>query len=131
MEPQEAIHVHLHIGADHGSRFAEFWNGEHHAGNLPEGAAGTAEFRHAKRPLGGLGLAVPPEVVIAFLKGVGTAAGSGVGALLWKKLQEYFSSQPPPQPASQTIVIVLPERTVETTMEQLLSSPPPEELRRL
>jgi hypothetical protein len=40
----------LQIGSDDGSRFAEFWNGEHHPGNLPEGVGGTAEFRQAKRP---------------------------------------------------------------------------------
>lgn len=131
MERQETIHVRLQIGSDDGSRFAEFWNDEHHAGNLPEGVAGPAEFRKAKRPLGGLGLAVPPEVIIAFLKGLATAAGSGLGALLWKKLQQYFSKQPAPQPASQIIVIVLPERRVEITVEQLLSSPPPNELTRL
>ena len=85
----------------------------------------------AKSPLGGLGLAVPPEVVIAFLKGLATASGTGLGALLWKKLQEYFSRQPPPLPASQTIVIVLPERRVETSVDELMTSLPPDELTRL
>lgn len=126
MQPEEIIHVHLQIGSHDGSRFAEFWNSERHQ----EGAAGAAEFRQAKRPMGGLGLAVPPEVVIAFLKGLATAAGSGVGALVWKKLQEYFSKQPPSQPDSQIIVILLPGRRVETTVGRLLSSPPPDEMTR-
>ena len=131
MDSQETIHVQLQIGSDLGSRFADFWNAERDAGGLPAGLVGTAEFRQAERPLGGLGLAVPPEVVIAFLKGLATASGAGVGALLWKKLQEYFSRQPPPEPSSQTIVIVLPERRIETTVELLLSSAPPDELKRL
>jgi hypothetical protein len=131
MHPEEIIHVHLQIGSEDGSRFADFWNRERQEGSLPEGAAVAAEFRLAKRPMGGLGLAVPPEVVIAFLKGLATAAGSGFGALVWKKLQEYFSKQPPPRPDSQTIVIVLAGRRVETTVGRLLSSPPPDEMTRL
>ena len=130
MDPQDAVHVRLQIGAD-GSKFAEFWNDERVQGKVPADLVESAEFHTEKRPLGGLGLAVPPEVVIAFLKGLAAAAGSGIGALLWKKLQEYFSKEPPPQPASKTIVIVLPERNLETTVERLLSSPPPEELERL
>jgi len=131
MDSQQTIHVHLQIGPDFGSGFADFWNREQHAAGSPSDVAVTAEFRQAKKPLGGLGLAVPPEVVIAFLKGFVTASGAGLGALLWKKLQEYFGRQPSPPPASQTIVIVLPEHRIETTVDLLLTSPPPDQLTRL
>jgi hypothetical protein len=69
--------------------------------------------------------------VIAFLKGAATASGAGLGAVLWKKLQEFFTRQPAPAPLSQTIVIVLAERRVETSVDRLLTSPPPDELTRL
>src|SRR5262245_20972940 len=80
MEPQETIHVRLQIGSGDGSRFAEFWNNERHAGNLPEDVAATAEFRQAKRPLGGLGLAVPPRSRDRLAEGLGNRCGVRSGS---------------------------------------------------
>jgi hypothetical protein len=96
--------IHLQLGGSTNKEFELFWNEEVSKGRIPEGL--EAKFQTGKRPPGGLGLAAPPEVIIAFVIGFAGAIGAGVGSLLWRKLKEFFESRSSPSVPKNAVIII-------------------------
>jgi hypothetical protein len=117
------VEIHLQLGNSAGREFEKFWNDEIAAGRMAVDA--KAEFRPAVRHPGGLGLTIPPEVIIAFIKGAAEAIGAGVGKLLWEKLKEFFQ-KPQPQPSlyPQNAKIVIGELVIVFNPNEMDVEPP-------
>jgi hypothetical protein len=104
----DELEIRLRLGKETGEKFAAWWNEElsKQKDVPPDVNPQPAVFRPQQRVAGGLGLAIPPEVYLAFAKGVATGVGTGVGAFLWAKLKAFFQQeQSKPAPAKGDILL--------------------------
>jgi hypothetical protein len=129
------------MGSETGKKFRSYWDTEVLGANAaPEK---RARFVDEQRPSGGLGLALPAEVMLIphyiaelaqtelgheVLKTAGAAAGTAVAKFLWKKLRAFFSPSSGairPQPAS---VVIIVNRTEIIFDPQHMEDTPPASL---
>jgi hypothetical protein len=91
----ETVKVRLRLGPDRTEEFAQFWNNEVEKDAALSASATSAVFRPSVTASGGLGLSVPPEILLGLLSGAAGALGKGAVELLWEKLKLFFRSRKP------------------------------------
>lgn len=104
------LEIRLQLGEVAGKDFENFWNQEVAEGRIPPEM--NAQFFHAKRPVGGLALSIPPEVVIAFFTGLVGSLGTELGKLLWRKLKEFFEKKESSQLPRKVVILIGDSRNV-------------------
>jgi hypothetical protein len=84
--------IKIRLGYNASKEFTEYWNEAVQSGEIP--ADFQATFKEGGKPPAGLGFPIPPEMLMAFGKGVATGIGTGLGALIWNKLKSFFEAKP-------------------------------------
>jgi|GEM_PF-6815365 len=83
----------------------------------PRLTAISTEMKSSQKAPGGLGLAVPPELLLSFGTAVATAIGTSAGKLIWEKLKAFISSTP--NTSKETIVIQVEKQKVSINLNSL------------
>jgi hypothetical protein len=64
----------------------------------------TVSYSLGSTPKGGLALAIPPEVVLAFAKDFAEEIGKAAGKLVWDRLRAFFLANPSDAPRQGKVI---------------------------
>jgi hypothetical protein len=96
----QEVTIRLRLNDELTKELATYWEEEVTANRAPPGL--QVAYRPAARPRGGLGLTLPPELLLTvspelwiefakeFVGGAGGAIGAGLGGFLWAKIKEFL-----------------------------------------
>ncbi|KPL04172.1 MAG: hypothetical protein AMJ73_04500 [candidate division Zixibacteria bacterium SM1_73] len=116
--------IKLQLGSKAGQEFAKFLEKEIKAGRISKEY--QVQFKTGGRAAGGLGLAIPPEVIIAFASGITGAMASEIGKTLWSKIREFLGKKQDIIPQTESVIIVQNEQFVFNPKQ--MDEEPPSEL---